>query len=137
MIEVAAYESRVDSEKSRYRQCFLNKREDDPSKRAQMENRPTIYWYVTSVERRALPWGRTGKAGFLLVGSDDPDEKITRIIQAAASALSSQGISTSSYADSFVAEKVSFPSSLINVPPAWQADGFTVWSLDGPLTIPN
>ena len=116
---------------------FLEQKGGRSVEEGSMENRPTIYWYVSSVQRRALPRGRTGKAGFLLVVPDDPDEKMTRIIQAAASALSSQGISTSSYADTFVAEKVSFPSSLINVPPAWQADGFTVWSLDGPLTIPN
>ena len=100
-----------------------------------MENHPVAYWYVTSVQPSALPWGRNGKAVYVLVEAGDPDAKSPCIIQAVAAALSSRDPSTSAHA--FVAEKVSFPGSFVDMPPAWQAEGFTVWSLDGPLTIPN
>jgi len=102
-----------------------------------MENRPVAYWYVTSVQPPVLPWRRAGKALFVLVAADDLDAKSPRIIEAVMSALSSRDASTSAHAHAFVAERVSFPGSFADMPPAWQADGFTVWSLDGPLTIPN
>ena len=102
-----------------------------------MENRPVAYWYVTSVQPPVMPWGRNGKAVFVLVAAGDPDAKSPCIIQAVASALSSLDPSTSAHAHAVVAERVSFPGSFVDVPPAWKADGFTVWSLDGPLTIPN
>ncbi len=102
-----------------------------------MENRSVAYWYVTSVQPPVLPWGRNGKAMFVLVAADDPDAKSPCIIQTVVSALSSLDPSTSAHAHAFVAERVSFPGSFVDVPPAWQVDGFTVWSLDGPLTVPN
>ena len=102
-----------------------------------MENRSLAYWYVTSVQPPVLPWGRNGKAMFVLVAADDPDAKSPRIIEAVVSALSSRGPSRSVHAHAFVAERVSYPGSFVDMPPAWQADGFTVWSLDGPLTIPS
>jgi len=102
-----------------------------------MENRPVAYWYVTSVQPSVLPWGRNGKAMFVLVAVDDPDAKSPRIIQAVGSALSSWDPSISAHAHAFVAERVSLPGSFVDMPPAWQADGFMVWPLDGPLTIPN